>query len=103
MPRNAPASPPNSVAAAAAVASALEARAPRSLLQRLEAQAVRLGALLAQALLLVFLVLVVVAVVEIPLRVAFGRQDVGADAVEEPAIVADHHRRACEFEQRLFE
>src|SRR5436190_3660661 len=70
---------------------------------RPEAQALRLGALFAQALLLVGLVLLVVAVEESPLRVAFGGEDVGRDAVEEPAVVADHHDRSRELEQRILE
>src|SRR5262245_27730680 len=73
------------------------------LFQRLEAQPVRARALLAQALLLIGLVLLVVAGVEEPLRVAFGGEDVGADAVEEPAVVADHHHRAGELEQRVLQ
>ena len=27
----------------------------------------------------------------------------GADAVKEEAVVADHHRAACEIRQRIFE
>src|SRR5205085_224297 len=61
------------------------------LLQGLEAQAMGLRSLLPQPLPLVLLVLVVVALVEEPARVAFGGEDVRADAIEEPAIVRDHH------------
>src|SRR5436190_19094868 len=70
---------------------------------RPEAQALRLGALFAEALLLVGLVFLVVAVEERPLRVALGRQDVRRDAVEEPPVVADHHDRSGELEQRVLE
>src|SRR5690606_30789788 len=56
---------------------------PASNLQRLEADSVRLRPLLAQALLLVGLVLLVVAVEELHLRVALEGEDVGGDAVEE--------------------
>ena len=37
------------------------------------------------------------------LRIPFKRQDVRRHAVEEPAIVADHHRAAAKFLQRLFQ
>ena len=37
------------------------------------------------------------------LGVAFEREHVGGDAVEEPPIVADHHRAAREREQRVLE
>src|SRR5690606_22359898 len=55
-----------------------------SLLQRLEPQPVRAG-VLAEATLLVFLVLAVVALEELHVRVALEGEDVGRDAVEEPA------------------
>jgi hypothetical protein len=35
--------------------------------------------------------------------VALEGEHVGGDAVEEPAVVADHHRRAGEAQQRLLE
>src|SRR5207342_964366 len=72
---------------------------PFGSVHRPEAQALGLGAFFTEALLLVGLVLLVVAVEEGPLRVALGGQDVGRDPVEEPAVVADHHDRAGEFQQ----
>jgi membrane protein len=73
------------------------------LLQGLEAQAMRLRGLCAEALELVFLVLVVIARVEDPLRIALGGEDVRADAVEEPAIVRDHQHRAGVLGERILE
>ncbi|KMS64631.1 hypothetical protein BVRB_018280, partial [Beta vulgaris subsp. vulgaris] len=67
------------------------------------AHALRARAFLAQALLLVGFVLVEVAVEEEPLRVAFAGEDVGADAVQEPAVMADDHGRAGELQQRFFQ
>jgi hypothetical protein len=64
---------------------------------------VRLGAFLAEAALLVFLVLAVVALEELDVRVALEGEDVGGDAVEEPAVVADHEGVAGELQQRVFE
>src|SRR3546814_3579634 len=58
---------------------------------------------LAEAALLVGLVLVVVAGEELGVRVAFERNDVGGDAVEEPAVMRDHDRRTGEFQQRVFQ
>src|SRR5689334_5594570 len=60
-------------------------------------------AFLAEALLLVFLVLVEVALEETPLRIAFRGENVGGDAIEEPAIVRYHEHAAGELEQCLFE
>ena len=54
----------------------------------LEAHAFRPRPFLAQPLLLVGLVFLVVAGVEEPLAVALAGQDVGADAVQEPPVVA---------------
>ena len=34
---------------------------------------------------------------------AFEGEDMGADAVKEEAVVADHHGAACEIRQRVFE
>ena len=56
-----------------------------------------------QTLDLVGLVLLVVAVEEHPLAVAFGRQNVRTDAIEEPAVMADDHDAASKFEQRIFQ
>src|SRR5471032_2239017 len=71
--------------------------------QRLVADAFRLGAFFAQAFLLVGFVFLIVAVEEGHLRIAFERQDMGGDAVQEPAIVRDHHHRAGELQQRVFQ
>src|SRR5690606_30462089 len=71
------------------------------LLERLEAQA--LGTrVVAKAALLVFLVLAVVALEELHVRVALEGQDVGGDAVQEPAVMADHEGVARELQQRVF-
>ena len=72
------------------------------LLQRFEAHALGFGALFAQTFLLVGFVFLVVAVKEGPLAVAFGRQNVRGNTVLKPAVVADDHHRAGEFEQRVF-
>src|SRR5262245_47904004 len=72
-------------------------------LQRLVADALGLCGLFAKALDLVFLVLVVVARKEADLRLALEGEDVGGDAVEEPAIVAGDQHTAGELEQRLLE
>src|ERR1700682_3657838 len=77
--------------------------APFPLLEGLEADAVGSRGLVAEALVLVFLVLAVVALVEGPLRVGLGGEDVGGDAVEEPAVVRDHEHRSGEFLQRVLE
>ena len=37
------------------------------------------------------------------MRVALEREDVRRDAVEEPAVMRDHHRAAGKFEQRFLE
>src|SRR6185503_2708044 len=65
-----------------------------ALLQRLEADALGLGALLAQPLSLVGFVFLIVARKEAPLRFAFAREDVSGDAVEEPAVVRNHQHAA---------
>ena len=57
----------------------------------------------AQAFVAVLLVLAVIAVEPDHLTVTLEGQDVGRDAVEEPAIVADHDRAAGELEQRIGE
>ena len=57
----------------------------------------RLRSFFTQSLNLVVLVLAVVAFVEEPLAVVLGGEDVGADAVEEPAVMADDDRRAGKF------
>src|SRR5688572_8233745 len=75
----------------------------KELLQGLVLDPVGPGRLFAQALLLVGLVFLVVAVEEHPLRVVLGGEDVGGDAVEEPAVVRDHQHAAGELEQRLLQ
>src|SRR5262249_10322310 len=67
------------------------------------ADSMRLGPFPAEALLLVGLVLLVVAGEEAPLRITLGREDVRGDAVEEPAVVADHQHAAGEFQQRVLQ
>src|SRR5690606_37171260 len=59
------------------------------LLERLEPQALWTR-VVAKAALLVFLVLAVVALEELHVAVALEGEDVGRDAVEEPAVMADH-------------
>src|SRR5690242_4249812 len=71
----------------------------QALLEGLEAHAMGLRRLLAQALLLVGLVFLVVAGEEDPLRVVLSGEDVGGDAVEEPAVVRDDQHRAGEFQE----
>src|SRR5690606_26770709 len=73
------------------------------LLEGLEAQTVRLGAFLAEAALLVLLVLAIVALEELHVRITLERQNVRGDTVQEPAIVADHQRHARELQQRILE
>ena len=63
----------------------------------------RARAFFAQALDLVGFVFLVVAIKEHPLAIALGGEDVGTDAVEEPAVVADDHDAAGKFEQRVFQ
>src|SRR5690606_14378836 len=70
------------------------------LLEGLEAQTVRLGAFLAEAALLVLLVLAIVALEELHVRITLERQNVRGDTVQEPAIVADHQRHDGEPPQR---
>ena len=61
----------------------------------------RACAFFAQAFNLVGFVLLVVAIEECPLAVAFGSEYVGADAVEEPAVVANYHNAASKLKQRV--
>ena len=63
----------------------------------------RLVGLVAQAALAVRLVVLVVALEPFDVAVALEGQDVGRDAVQEPAIVADDHGAAGEAVQRLFQ
>lgn len=71
-------------------------------LQRLKAQAVRTRGFFAQALTLVGFVLVVVAVKEHHLAVAFKGKNVRGDTVKEPAVMRGHHRAARKFKKRFF-
>src|SRR4051795_1463982 len=63
----------------------------------------RLRGLGAEALPLVFLVLAVVAVEPVDAALAFEREDVRRDAVEEPAVVRDDDGAAGEGLQRFFQ
>src|SRR6185369_13282165 len=65
--------------------------------------AVRLVRLGAEAALAVGLIAFVVALEPDHLRVALEGQNVGGDTVEEPAVVADHHRAAGEGDERIFQ
>ena len=65
--------------------------------------AMRLVGVLSQAALLVGLVVGEVALEPYRLGLALEREDMGNDAVEEPAIVGDDDRAAAEVEQRLFQ
>src|SRR6185436_18417962 len=69
----------------------------------LVADAVRLVGLGAQAALAVGLVRLVVALEPDHLGFPIEGEDVGGDAVQEPAVVADDHRAARELEERLLE
>src|SRR4051812_1219 len=57
----------------------------------------------AEAPLAVGFVVLVVALEPLDGAVAFEGEDVGGDAIEEPAVVADDDGAAGEVEQRLFE
>src|SRR5262249_23271279 len=72
-------------------------------LQRLVADAPGLGGLFSEALHLVGLVFLVVARKEGHLRLALESEDVCADAVQEPAVVAGNEHAAGELEQRVLE
>src|SRR5690606_26780209 len=73
------------------------------LVKLLELDPLRLHGGLAQALLLVLLEVLEVALEHDDLGVALERDDVRADAVEEPAVVADHHHAAREVKDRVLE
>ena len=60
-------------------------------------------AFLTQPLLFVRLIFLVVPIEECPLGIAFAGEDVGGDAVEEPAVVGDDQHAAGEFEERVFQ
>ena len=57
----------------------------------------------AEAFLAVLLVLGVATLEEVDLRVALEGEDMGADAVEEPAVVADDHSAAGEVLEALLQ
>ena len=65
--------------------------------------AVRLIRVNAQATLLVGFVVVIIAFEPFDMAVAFERQHVGGDAVQEPAVMADDHGAAGKFLQRRFQ
>src|SRR5690606_9755490 len=71
-------------------------------LQRLEPQALGTG-VVAHAAALVLFVLAVIALEELDVAVALEGQDMGRDAVEEPAVVRDHEGVAGELQQRVFQ
>jgi hypothetical protein len=72
-------------------------------LERLVPDRIGLVGLGAEAAVAVGLVVLVVALKPFDLAVALERQHVSRDPVEEPAIVADHHRAAGELEERVLE
>src|SRR6478609_6014171 len=76
---------------------------PRSPRQLLVLHAMRNDAVLAEPAHLVLLVVLEVALEPFDMAVAFEGQDVGRDAVEEPAIMADDDGAAGEILQSLFE
>src|SRR5690606_29478424 len=71
------------------------------LLQRLEPQAVRPGAINAEATLLVFLVLAVIALEELHVLLALEGKDVRGDAVQEPAVMRNDEGVAREHQHRV--
>lgn len=75
----------------------------RLMLQGLKAQAVRTRGFFAQTLTLVGFVLVVVAVKEHHLTVAFKGKNVRGNTVKEPAVMRGHHRAARKFKERFFQ
>ena len=77
---------------------ALDRAGGRRLLKRLKPRALRLSALFTQTFLLVGFVLLVVAVKKCPLRIAFASEDVRGNAVQKPAVMADDHDAAGEFQ-----
>src|SRR6185503_15493290 len=78
-------------------------RAASTLVELLVTDAVRLIGVLALAALQVLGVVRVVALEEHDFAVAFEREDMGRDAVEEPAVVRDHDGAAREIQQRVLE
>src|SRR6266568_6240487 len=88
-----------------AITAAMSARRimPRSPRQLLVLHAMRNDAVLAETAHLVVLVVLEVALEPFDMAVALEGEDVGRDAVEEPAIMADDDGAAGEILQRLFE
>src|SRR5690242_20200764 len=82
-----------------------EAIAPRASAaqERLGAEAVGAQRFLAERLAAVALELLVGALEPRHLALVLEGHDVGGDAVQEPAIVADHHRAAGEVDERVLE
>ena len=72
------------------------------LFERFIAHTLGFCTLFAQTFLLVGLVLLVVAVKECPVLIAFASQYVGGDAVQEPAVMADDHDAAGKLQQSIF-
>jgi hypothetical protein len=59
--------------------------------------------ILSQPAHLVFFIVLEIAFEPFDVAIALKGEDVGGDAVEEPAVVADDHGAAGEILQRLFE
>ena len=76
---------------------------PVRLLQALKPNPLRPRAFFTESLHFVRLVFMEVAVEELPMAVAFARQNVGANLVQEPAVMRDDQRRAGKFEQCVFQ
>ena len=70
---------------------------------RLIPNSLRLGSFLTQSFAFVFFVLLVIAFKERPLRVTFSSEDVGTNAIEEPAVMADNNGTARELKQCIFQ
>ena len=71
--------------------------------QLLELHPMRLGSVSAEALLLVLFVFAIIALEKDRLAIAFESQDMSANTIEEPAIMADHEGAAREVQERFFE
>src|SRR5690606_21320128 len=74
-----------------------------SLFERFVAQSTGLGCLYAQSLSVVGFIFLIVALEEHDLGIAFERQNVRGDAVEEPTVVTDDQHGAGEFEQGILQ
>src|SRR5581483_7484746 len=80
-----------------------KAAAGRSACQGLVLDAMRLHGLIPLAAPVVLHVLLIIAFEPDHLRVSLESQDVGGNAIEEPAVVRDHHRTAREVDECLLE